>query len=121
PAAVDDQEAVAAVRVLHQVRRDQDGETVAVARLADVAPEVEARGRIEAGRRLVEEDEVGPVHQALREVDAALQSAGEALDTAVLAVAHPDPSEHLVDAALERRAVQAVQVALVAHVLADAE
>jgi hypothetical protein len=59
------------------------------------------------------------MHETLRQVGSPLQA--PSCSTRVLAVAHADPPEHLVDARFERRAVEAVEVPLVPHVLAHGE
>src|SRR5581483_10202646 len=107
--------------VPHEVGRDEDRQAVVRAGVREVLPEVEARAGIEPGRRLVEKDEIGLVHEALREVDAALHAARQRLDPLRLARPHRDAIEHGVDPSVERGAAHAVEVALVAHVLADGE
>ena len=53
------------VRLLHVVRGEQDGLTVVV-QLAEDLPHRDPALRIEAGGRLVEEEDGGPVHDRSR-------------------------------------------------------
>ena len=64
---------------------------------ADDLPGVAARARVEAGGRLVEEDQLGIADQRQGEVEAALLAAGEGLDPRPRLLGEPDEVEHLVD------------------------
>ena len=89
------------LRLLHVVRGEQD-RGAALAQAADQLPRLAARGRVEAGRRLVEEQQVGVAGDAEREVEAAALAAGQRRGTRVGAVVEPDELEHLVDRARVR-------------------
>ena len=86
------------------VRREQDGLAERAER-ADHLPRRAARLRVEAGRRLVEEDEVGIADERDAEVEPPLLAARERLDARVRLLLEPDERDHLVDVA--RRAVVA--------------
>ena len=118
---VDDEQPVAAIGVFHQVGGDQDGQAILGPRRGQVVPEVDAGAGVETSRRLVEQDEGGSVHQSLGEIDPPLHAARERFHPVVLALPHGHPVEHPVDARFERGAAHAVEVPLVAHVLAHRE
>ena len=80
PAVVDDRDAVAEVlRLFHVVRRVEHARAGARL-LAHELEQPHAALRIDADRRLVEQQHLGPVHDAAAEVEAALHAAAEALD-----------------------------------------
>ncbi len=54
-------DAVAAHRLVHEVRRDEDGDVIASRQTDQQRPELVARDRIDAGGRLVEDQHVGAV------------------------------------------------------------
>ena len=60
--ALDEGDAVAAVGFVHVRRRDDDREATARERRQQV-PELAARYGVDAGRRLVEEQDLGPMHE----------------------------------------------------------
>ena len=64
----------------------------------DLLPQVGAAGRVEAGRRLVEEQQPRPVHERQREVEPPLHAARVAADLAVGGVGQADALEQLVAA-----------------------
>ena len=64
------------LRLLHVVRGQQD-RLAEAAQVGDRLPRLAPRGRVEAGRRLVEEDQLGVADQAEREVQAPPLAAGE--------------------------------------------
>ncbi len=68
------------------------------ARSRDLLPQRRAALGVEAGRRLVEEQDARLVHQRQREVEAPLHPAGVAADAAVGGFGQPDPLEQLVGA-----------------------
>ena len=72
-------------------------------------PDRQPARRVEAGGRLVEEEDLGLVHERRREVEPALHAAGVALDHPVGGVLELDQLEQLAAAALGRRAVEAEQ------------
>jgi len=71
--------------------RCQHHRRAGVPHLADDAPEVTARVRIEAGGRLVEEDQGGSVHERGDDAETLLHAAGKVLDARVgtLLQVHP--------------------------------
>ena len=74
---VDDPDAVAEdVRLLEVLRGQEDGDAVLLREPADLLPERVRALRVEAGGRLVEEEEARPVDEREREVEAALHAAG---------------------------------------------
>src|SRR5215208_4177338 len=81
------------------MRRQQHG-LAEVAERADGLPRCPARRRVEPGRRLVQEDELGVADEREAEVEPAGLPAREALDPRVTFVAEPDQLEHLVDGPL---------------------
>ena len=82
-AVVDDHEAIAQRVRLFQVVGGEEHRGAAVAQPADVIPQVRPALRVEPGRRLVEEQHRGLVHQAERDVEAAALTAGVGADPAV--------------------------------------
>ncbi len=106
PAVVDDLEVIAEpLGLVHEVRGEDDGLALAQQH-AQLLPHLVARLRIEAGGRLVEEDEVGIVHQGAREHEASLHAAGELLDAAVGARFQRREFQQPRDARLHLRAAQ---------------
>ena len=82
-AVVDDRDPVAErVGLVEVVRGEEDGHAL-VAQPADLVPHVRAALRVEAGGRLVEEDDLRLVDDAERDVDPAALAAGVGLALAV--------------------------------------
>ena len=75
PAVVDDAHAIRLLGLLEVVGGQEHGGAVLVADVAQVAPQPVAADRVEAGRRLVEEQDPGPVHQAPDDLELALHAA----------------------------------------------
>ena len=69
------------------------------AQRADRAPRPSAARRVEAGRRLVEEDELGVADERDAEVEPALLAARERLHPRVALLVQADEVDHLVDVA----------------------
>ena len=84
------------LRLVEVVRR-QENRRAERAQRADHVPGGTARGRIEAGRRLVEEDEIGIADEGDSQVEPAFLPARERLDPRVALLAEPDELDHLVD------------------------
>ena len=98
-AVVDDPDAVGEdVGLLEVLRREEDGHAVLARQALDLAPQRAAALRVQAGRRLVEEQHARAVQQREREVQAALHAAGVAADLAARGVAQPDAVEQLLAA-----------------------
>ena len=79
-AVIDDRDAVAQlVGFVHVVRRDEHRQVALRLDPLQHLPHGDARDRIEAGRRLVEEEDARLVHQAARDLDAPPHAAREVL------------------------------------------
>ena len=110
PAGGDDADAVGELLGLLEVLRgEEDGRAVVVER-AHLAPQRAAARRVQAGRRLVEEQHARPVHEREREVEPPPHPAGVAADAAVAGLREPDALEQL-GRALARRAGRAARAA----------
>jgi hypothetical protein len=107
-----------ALGLVHEVRREQDRLALAQQH-AQLLPHLVARLRVEAGGGLVEEDEVGIVHQRAREHEAALHAAGELLDAARGAPLErgelEEPRQALLDLGLRKPEVAPVDEQVLAH------
>ena len=60
-------DAVAAGGLVHEMRRDEDGHAVVAREIREQLPELVARQRIDARGRLVEDQDLRPVHNGDRE------------------------------------------------------
>src|SRR3989454_4295139 len=95
---VDDADPVAeAVRLLHVVRREDEGRLHLPAEAFDVVPDVLPRLGVESEGRLVEEDDWGVVQQPARNLESALHPSGEGLDEGILPVLEVDEGEELLN------------------------
>ena len=102
PAVLDDRDAVGELlRLVEIVRRQQD-RLAELAQLAHRLPCAAARLGIEAGRRLVEEDQLGIADQREREVQPAQLPAGELAAALVGLLLQAGEREHLLDVARAR-------------------
>ena len=81
--------------LVHVVRR-QDERHAALAQLAQAVPDEQARGRVEPGRRLVEEQHLRRVHQRAGDHHALRLAAGEEVGLVLGAVEQPELLEQLV-------------------------
>ena len=86
-----------------------------------LVPQRGAALRVEAGRRLVEEQQPRAVKQRQRQVQAALHPARVAAHLAIGGFGQPHPRQQLAPARLALALGQAVQRALQAHVLAPGQ
>ena len=84
------------LRLVHEVRRQHDG-LAEVAQRADRRPRLAAGVGVEAGGRLVEEQQVGVAHEREREVEAAPLPARQRGDEVVAARVELHELDHLVD------------------------
>ena len=91
------------------------------AELLDLLPHRDAHLGIEAGRRLVEEEDARPVHERHRDVEAPLHAARVAARDSVGRFVEPDLLEQVLDALLDLAAAHAEDAALEAQVLAAGE
>ena len=121
-AVVDDPDAVGEdVCLLEVLRREEDGHAVLGGQALDLVPQRGAALRIQAGRRLVEEEDRRAVHERHRQVEAAFHSAGVAADLAIGGVGEPDALQQGGSALGALRLAQPVEPGLELHVLAAGE
>ena len=106
------------VGLLEVVRREQDREVLLRGQPLDLHPHRGARLRVEAGRRLVEEEHLRLVDEPDRDVEPALHPAGVAAGRPVGRVLQPDEPEQLVHAGVQRLPRHAVDPPLQEQVLA---
>jgi hypothetical protein len=96
---VDDSDAICEdVGLLEVLRRQEDGHALVLGQTADLGPERRSALDVEAGRRLVEEEDLGGVHEREREVEPAFHPARVAADFPVGGLGQADPAEQLVRA-----------------------
>ena len=84
------------LRLVEVVRRQQD-RLAELAQRADRLPRGAPRGGIEAGRRLVEEDQLGVADEREAEVEPPPLSAGQLAHERVRLLLQADDSDHFVD------------------------
>ena len=118
PALVDDRDPVAALRFFHQVGGEKDGHILLVAQPVKRLPEIDPRPGIEPGGRLVEQEQLGAMEQALGDLDPPLQAAGKCLDQLAGAIAQIEFKQEMIDPRPQRRARQAVEAPLMGEVFA---
>ena len=82
---------MAALRLVHVVGGDEDGQAV-LGEAVDLVPELAPRFRVDAGGRLVEEQKLRLVHDAGGEREALLPAAGERAGELALAALQAEPS-----------------------------
>ena len=117
PPLVDDPDAIAeALRLLHVVGRVEDGHALP-AELLDARQDRVAALRVDADRRLVEDEQPRLVEQPDADVQPPLHAAGELVGTLAGPLVEADDLEHLADAPLQRVTAHAVQLAEEAQVL----
>ena len=109
------------VGLLEVLRREEDGHALVAGEPGDLGPERASALRVEARRRLVEEEDRRPVHEREREVEPALHAARVAADLAVGGEREPDPLEQLLRPGPALGAWDAVERALQPEVLAAGE
>ena len=97
PAVVDDDDPVGEVLGLVEVVRRQQDRGTEVAQALDELPGAAPRRGVEAGRRLVEEEQVGVADDAEREVEAAPLPAGEGAHPGVGLLVQAGQGDDLVD------------------------
>ena len=98
-AVVDDPDAVGEdVGLLEVLGRQEDGDAVLARQSLDLLPECGAALDVQAGGRLVEEEDPRGVDERQRQVEPALHSAGVALHLAVRRLREPNAPEQLVGA-----------------------
>ena len=84
------------LRLVHVMRRQED-RLAELAQRPDRGPRLPAGGRIEAGRRLIEEDQVRVADEREREVEPPALAAGQGLRTSVSLLLKLDEPDHLID------------------------
>src|SRR5439155_15392221 len=109
------------VGLLEVLRGQEDGDAVLAREPSDLGPEGRAALRVEAGRRLVEEEHARAVDQRERQVEAALHPAGVALDLAVGSLHQADALEQLVGAGPAFRAWKRLESRLESQMLASGQ
>ena len=121
PAVVDDREPVAElVGLLHVVRGEEDRLAVAV-QLAEDVPERDAALRVEAGGRLVEEQDRGPVHDRPGHHEPLGHAAGEREHRRLRPIGQAELLEQSAGLGLRRLGVHAEEAAVEVEVLPDRE
>ena len=121
-ALVDDPDAVGEdVRLLEVLRREEHGHALLAAQARDLLPHRRAALRVEAGRRLVEEEHAREVDEREREVEPPLHPTRVALHLAVARLGEPDALEELVRVHLPLRLRDALERRLEAQVVAAGE
>jgi len=100
------------------VRGQQDRQGFPLGDAAELFPHSRARLGIEAGRRLIQEDDARAVDEAERDVQPPFHAARIAADDPVGCVLDPDQAEQLVHALAQGAAVHALDAALEHQVLA---
>jgi hypothetical protein len=103
------------------VRGQEDRDVLGLLELADVAPDRAARLRVQADRRLVEEQDPRRVQQPARDLEATLHAAREGRHSAAPALPEADHLEDLAHPVGDRRARDAVQLGVQAQVLLRGE
>ena len=121
-ALVDDPDAICEdVRLLEVLRGQEDGHTRLPPHQGDLVPDVRTALRVEAGGRLVEEEDARRVDQGEREVEPALHPAREPLHLAIRVVRQPDAMQQFFRARAPLLLGDALQRRLQAEVVARRE
>src|SRR4051794_11026197 len=109
------------VGLVHVVRREQDRHAALLAQSRDEIPHGAARDRVEADRRLVEDQHARPVDERLRELEPADHAAGVRRHEAIRGLEYAGRLEREVDALAALRARDVEQPREQHHVLAPGE
>ena len=120
-AAVDDRDPVGELVGLVEVLRGQQHRAALGDQVADGVPHLAAGARVEAGGRLVEEDQRRPGDQAGGQVEPAPHATGELRDLLVAGVLEAEPAEQLLGGRARPLLVDAEQPAEQVEVLAGGE
>ena len=97
---------------------EQDRHQLVARQALDLVPQLGARLGVQAGGRLVEEQDLGAVDEAHRQVEPALHAARVGLGLAVGGVGEAEALERLADAPAQVAAGDGVELALQDEVLA---
>jgi hypothetical protein len=114
---VDDGDAVAVLRLVHVVRREEDRDVLAPFQVVDVLPDRGPGLGVEANRRLVEEQHAGGVQQAAGDLQAALHAARVGADHGPAPVPQVHHVEDELHPRVQLRPGHAVQVGVEPQVL----
>ena len=109
------------VGLLQVVRGEQDGQALLVGQALDLLPHLGADLGVEAGRGLVQEENLRPVHERRGDVEPALHSARVVTGDAFRRILQPELIEQLLDAVFQLTAVDRADESLQAQVLAPAQ
>ena len=121
-AVVDDPDAVGEdVGLLEVLRREEDGHALVAREPRDLLPERGPALDVEAGRRLVEEEDPRRVHERHREIEPALHAARIAAHPAVGGLGQAHPGQELVRARPAELPRKPLQRGLEAQVLAPCQ
>ncbi len=121
PAVVHDDEPVAELLgLVHVVRRDDERDALALEAVEPVPQHVPGL-RVQAGRGLVEEEDLGVVDERPRDGEPALHPARERLDAVVAALGELGEVEELVGAGAHLAAGEPEEAAVDPEVLLDRE
>src|ERR1700723_2793592 len=87
-------DAIASLGFFHVMRRQHDGHALVLAQMFEVIPELASRRGIQPRAGLVEQQQRRLMQESLGKFDAALQPAGQRLDTVAFARRQSEPLEH---------------------------
>ena len=114
-------DAIAPCGFIHQMGRHDDGRVVLAAELLQVFPHVAPRARIEAGARLVEDQQLRRRQERLGQLSPAPESSRQRAHQLRRPVVESDQGEHGANPLGQATAVETVQAAMMPQVLVDAE
>ena len=121
-AVVDDPEVVGElVGLLEVLGGEEDGHSLVAGEMSDLVPERAAALDVEAGGRLVEEEDARTVEERQGEVEPAFHATGVAAHLAIGGVGEPDALDQLIAAPGAVSLGHAVEGALQPHVVARGE
>ena len=118
---VQNEHAVAAIALIDQVRRHQDRHAFLVAQLLQVQPQIVPRSGIEPDRGFVQDQQLRPMQQSLRQFHAPRQASGQRFHEIFGSIGNSQAFHHFRDAAVQLAAAQAVKLAVIAKVLQHGE
>ncbi len=103
------------------MRRQQHCHAILVAQLLQQIAQFTPHARIKPRARLVQQEQLRPMQQALGNLDTPAQPARERLDEVARAISQPETPEHFVDAPMQCCAAQIVQVTLMTEIFRDGQ
>ena len=110
-------DSIASLSLFHVMGREHDRRAVALAQMGQMVGEIAARGRIESGARLVEQQDLRLMEQRLGQLDAALKPARERFDQIGGACVKSKAREHRRDSLAQAAAGDSVQMPVMAQIL----